>query len=135
MMIGGDPLQILDIATAYHPPIMSSLRKWNKYLYTWQTNSHRSLSAWGVFCISPESPLAASRCHASTIKLKEYNTIFWNMPQNLSLKSNSYTDHCSTTAFCCTMFNYFEISATRSAFREGCACAHCVLQPAGQLTL
>ena len=25
--------------------------------------------------------------------------IFLNIPQNISLKSNSYTDHCGTTAF------------------------------------
>ena len=24
---------------------------------------------------------------------------FLNMPENISLKSNSYTDHCGTTAF------------------------------------
>ena len=57
----------------------------------------------------------------------------YNMPQSISLKSNSYTDHCGTMHFEynlpvlryeLSLFSYFKISATCSAFRGDCACAH-----------
>ena len=78
----------------------------------------------------------------SAIKMSQ--RVQLNTPQNISLKSIFYADQCGTTLFCLPVlryelsrFSYFEISATRSAFRGNYACAHCVLRiikPAGQLT-
>ena len=91
--------------------------------------------------IDPRSSNEKTNCRTSSCAFKGVQMFFWNMPQNISLKSNSYTDHCGTPAFLpllryeLRLFSYFEISATRSAFRGGCTCAHCVLQPAGQLTI